>query len=333
MSIARKFRSSSPPSLDWIAGMVQEDDLESDQVTLVWIQGDEVLAERTVVSSDATAALIGTFTEALVKRQAVRPTRIRVQGEGMAEVLRSMIPPSISVVRAPTPELITVFERRAGLPAGSYTGQLPTGTARFLEVPPLGRVASEIYAQLSRRLHPSRTVARFECAAVGLEDAGVVERAPSGELPSLTVYRDYGAMLEALRRAPHSEAWDAELVRDRISYVRRPSMTEHERQALSDIGWYFDPCELQLQPVAEVLDGRKAVRAPNEVEREALTVAAFAMVAMLAEYPGNISLVEDQAQYTMLFKLGGDRVANVQISRELGLTSPDDEGAIGGAIP
>ena len=313
MSFSRKLRRRpGHQPHDWVAGMVQvtDKDEETDLVTIVWLEGSKLLAEKTIPSTEAHSALATTLADAVFK-EGRRPLRVRVQGEGMASALRLIMPPSVNVVRAPTPELIAFLEKREGLPTGAFAQQVPTSSAHFLELPPFGRVAAEVFANLSRSGYAPQTMVRLSSAALGLEDALVVHRVPPGDLPYLVVYRDYQAMCDALRDVAQNEAWEANLARYRISYFRDASMTEEERNGLHSLGWWFDLREPDLRPVAAVGDGAR-MRPPSDEELEVLTAAAYATSVMLDERHGFSST---DPTSSLVLKLGNDRVANVRLSR------------------
>lgn len=319
----RRQKTSSRPhqaSSDWVAGMVQVPINGIDQtteVTTVWLRGIEVLDERVVPMEpeEAQGAVMSGFLAAVVKAGRM-PGRVRVSGEGMAQLLHRILPPTVSVVRAPAPEVLAFLDARSGAP-GEILKQLPTESTRFVELPPFPRIAAELYATKPWLRHAPGTALRLRCSAIGLEDAAVVVEGPNGnDLPTILIFHDGKKHEEIIGRSRGAALTlgDLDLPCYLISYARPPAVTDEEREVLRSQGWSFPEGDPNLRPMAGFVDKPSlGMRAPSDSEYETLCAAAFALVAMLDE-PMEIDRGKRLAWVSFVLKLAEHRLANVRLT-------------------
>src|SRR5690349_4334439 len=128
MGFARHFQRFSPTSQgEWSAGLVQvvQPDAETDSHSplVLWVEGEQVLAVRAAEVSEAAPTLMSTFIDAAQSRGHY-PARVRVASAELAAALQGAMPPFVSVVRTPTPEIRRAVEKAAGAPDGPTSADI-----------------------------------------------------------------------------------------------------------------------------------------------------------------------------------------------------------------
>ncbi|HKY34608.1 MAG TPA: hypothetical protein VJN18_01605 [Polyangiaceae bacterium] len=308
MSVGRRLRRRQVNiAQDWVGGVFVSESAEPGmcEVMALWLRGDEVLGERSAV----TNVLIQLLSSIAHRASGPAPLRLRIADAKVAQLLRRFMPPSTTVVCAPTPELDRFVAARGVPVPGEPT--TPLASLDFCALPPLERIAAELFALKPWLFLPVTTVLHLEAPAVGLTNAGVtVTGFDTGEA-SVQVFLDRTPLETAIARNSASSLGAAPCYA--LTFDLVPSMTDEEREPLLHAGWWVPEDAPTIRPSARYREQGDDLRALNGNELEALRVAAFALHSLFSENVQGIDVTRTAVIGSWTVTLDTERFAHVDL--------------------
>lgn len=318
MSVARRLRRKHlNEANDWVGGVVQFEGAPGapPQAVAIWLQGGEVLGQCPAPLPDqhewdacdgAGLVLVKLLGEIASHRLGPAPARVRVESPELAQLLRRIAPPFVTLVCAPTPELDRWVTKRGG---GKRT-QNSTGALDFSDLPPIDRLASEIFELKPWYFLAPLSVFHLRAPALGLEDAALTLMSERSGHASVYVFEKRAALEEALNAGNY--AFDA-LAGCELYFERDANLGAIERQELSRAGWWFPEDDPTMRFSARYQEAYLTFRQLSGRELDWLRVGTFALQGMFGDTLERVDVTKTAIEGSWTVKLGDERIAHIDL--------------------
>jgi hypothetical protein len=249
-------------------------------------------------------ALVRLLEEIASHKTGPAPVRLRVEPPELAQFMRKMTPPFVTLVCAPTPELDRWLAKQIGRVRST------TGALDFCELPPIERLATEIFELKPWYFLGSLSMFHLRAPALGLEDAALTLMSLRSGHASVYVFQERTALEGALNAGNY--AFDA-LPGCELAFERDAEVGADERQELIRAGWWIPEDDPTMRPVPRYHEGRDVFRPLTERELECLRVGVFALQGMFGDTFDRADVTRTAIEGSWTVLLSGDRTVHIEL--------------------
>jgi hypothetical protein len=300
---------------EWIIAIARnlppgrDPDDDSVPAILFFVQHEEMIFHRHFESlQHLFAGLDVAFQDLLARcreQDARLPSALRTSDPDMIPVLIDLLPPTIRIRCAPTPEATRALERSIQ-PSRPSPVATPSPVRPSVAVP-IYRVAAEMYASPPWRLFHEGTLFIMNAPDLGLEQAALTFAVRENGLVMFLPFREHRTgqrYVNLCREIGNQPAWLAAPPYLTLGFATAP-VSQEERERMNRLGWKAsDP---NVVPFLAACDGpSKPSRPATLAERDIVAAAAFSFLEML-DQDWHAGHFDNRGRcHTLNFKLFGD---------------------------